>query len=265
MKEEIIEKVKELLVSGTIRGFVAPRLDGEHVAPHVFTNVEELDDLSLGDLNGGEAAGPAGPGGARYSLVKLLSELAARFPNQTFGILVRGCDERAIRQLMTGSRVTPLNKDRVIPVGFPCPAELAEACRCEKPWPDALTVGEPARGMDSAALVLDDPLAELAEWDKVLERCIKCFGCRNICPVCDCRECTMELESMVPQRELPPSRSFLMTRAVHMIDRCVYCGLCEQVCPAEIPLKSLYRLVGRIMAPQTSAFTSDSAASQPPL
>jgi len=240
MKEKIAEHVKELFAREKIKGFVALRQDGEHVGPHLFTDPEGLDELSLGDWKK--------PGDARYSLVKLLSRLAGQFPNDTFAILVRGCDERAVRQLARDNRAHPLNLDHVVPVGFSCPPELAEFCQCSKPWPDALTAGEPTPGVmltDDQSPV--DMVQGLEQWSNISDRCVKCFGCRNICPVCVCQECTIEREVLVPQRELPPSPSFLMTRAVHMVDRCVFCGLCEQACPANIPLKSMYRFVAKLV------------------
>ena len=237
MKDTIIEKVRELLQSGKISGFVAYKEEGEHIGPHVFTRPDELDILSLGDRN--EA------GDTRYSLVSLLNNLAAAYPNDTWGILVRGCGERAINRLMQVSRVASLSPDRVVMIGMACPAELAEKHKCEKPWPDALVAGEPAEGVFAPAGedFWADPVEQLEEWADIFNRCIKCFGCRNNCPVCDCHECTMEVEALVPQRELPIVPNFLLTRAVHMIDRCVYCGLCEESCPADIPLTRLYRLV----------------------
>ncbi len=246
MKEKIAARVEELLTRGEIKGFVGLRQWGEHIAPHVFTEAGELADLSLGDR--------IGPGDTRYSLVDLLSRMAGMFPHDTFGVLVRGCDERAVQRLMTVSRVTPLHPDRVVLVGFSCPPELAEACQCFKPWPDALEAGERTPGATAADDLSGlDPAERLAAFQADFDRCLKCFGCRDVCPVCDCRECTMETEAMVPQRELPPSQSFLMTRAVHMADRCVYCGLCEQACPAHIPLKSIYRVVADLMGCGTAA------------
>jgi len=246
MKETIKDKVKELLSQGKITGFVGLRQRGQDISPYVFTDPEELEELSLGDRDR--------PGDARYPLVGLLGDLTERFPTEIFGLLVRGCDERALRVRMADNRVTPLSPDRVIPVGFSCPPELAQACRCHKPWPDALTAGEPTPGVNLAEEPFSgDLLEEMDKWTDILNRCVKCFGCRDICPVCSCRECTVEQEAMVPQRELPPAPSFLMTRAVHMVGRCVYCGLCEQACPADIPLKSLYRLVA-------AAFGQDAAA-----
>ncbi|MBU2548993.1 MAG: 4Fe-4S binding protein [Proteobacteria bacterium] len=239
MKNKIIEKVKALFKEGRITGFLALRRDGGHVGPHLFTGPEDLEALSLGDADA--------PGDARYSLVQTLANLLEGNPRDVLAILVRGCDERALERLMDDSRRNPLRSDRVVLVGFSCPPELAAFCECRKPWPDALTAGERTPGAPPAPLSEADPLELIDEWFETSNRCIKCFGCRNICPVCNCKECTVEREVLVPQRELPPARSFLVTRAVHMVDRCVYCGLCELACPADIPLKQLYRLVARAM------------------
>ncbi len=239
MKDIIIEKVKELFAEGKIKGFIALREAVGHIGPHVFTGPEDLETLALGDRDE--------PGDARYPLAGLLSCLAMEYPQDTFAILVRGCDERALEQLMVESRVTPLRADRVIPIGFPCPPELADACQCVKPWPDALVAGEPTPGVDPPTDDDVDLFDQLEKWYEIFDRCVKCFGCRNICPVCACKECTIEREILVPQRELPPDHTFLMTRAIHMVGACVYCGLCEEACPADIPLKDLYRFAARIV------------------
>ena len=68
---------------------------------------------------------------------------------------------------------------------------------------------------------------------------------------------------MIPRGEIPPANpNFLMTRAMHMVGRslCIYCGLCEEVCPADIPLKSLYKLVSKIVGQE--AVTPDGMAAQ---
>ncbi len=252
MKNKIAEHVKGLLAKGAIDGFLALREEGDgQVAPYLFSDPAELAHLSLGDCKA--------PGDARYPLIKVLSRLAAARPHDTFGVLVRGCDERALRRLQNDDRVHALNNRKVVAVGFSCPPELAEACQCVKPWPDALNAGEktpgaaPASSADEDVLTAmnqwadtEDAITALNNWFQSADRCIKCFGCRDVCPVCSCYECTIENEAYVPQRQLPASHNFLMTRAMHMVDRCVYCGLCEQACPAGIPLKSLYRLVTKV-------------------
>ena len=246
MKEQIIEKVKSLLDDGRIKGFLGLREKDGHIGPYLFTDSGELADLSLGERDK--------PGEFRYPLPQIAGTLLEKFPQEKLGILVRGCDERALMELKNESRVTPIHAENLVLIGFPCPAELAREHQCAKPWPDALVVGEAAVGVENPAGEKEDEdlFGQLEYWYETFNRCVKCFGCRNVCPVCSCKECTVEEEVFVPQRELPPAPFFLMTRALHMVDRCVYCGLCEEACPADIPLKSLYRFVARTVGQQQS-------------
>jgi len=39
---------------------------------------------------------------------------------------------------------------------------------------------------------------------------------------------------------------FHLVRAVHMAGRCIDCGLCEDACPMDIPLRLLYKIVNQI-------------------
>ncbi|MBW1981369.1 MAG: 4Fe-4S binding protein [Deltaproteobacteria bacterium] len=262
MKDTIKEYVANLFAEGKIKGFLALREHDSHVGPHLFTKAEELDSLSLADYRE--------QGDSRYPLDKILTKLAHKYPTDTFAVLVRGCDERGLQQLFA---VSKLHRDRVIPVGFCCPSELAQKHGCWKPYPDAAVAGEPALpfGGDKAAATTGvDILAELQEWFDTFDRCVKCYGCRNICPVCYCDECTLEEASLIPRGEIPPANpNFLMTRAIHMVGRslCIYCGLCEEVCPADIPLKSLYKLVAKVMGqeaetPEAKAATHALATEQ---
>jgi ferredoxin len=262
MKETIQQHVKDLLTQEKIKGFLALKRDGTDIGPYLFTKVDELEDLSLGDRED--------PGEARYPLDKILTRLAAEYPNETFAVLVRGCDERALELLF---EVNMLDRDHVIPVGFACPAELAEKHQCWRPFPDALVAGEPVQGAvggEDAVGPGMDLFGKLQEWFDTFDTCIKCYGCRNICPVCYCHECTLEEAELIPRGEIPPANpSFLMTRAMHMVGRslCVYCELCEEVCPANIPLKSLYKLVAKFVGKESTtpeALAAQAASSRQP-
>lgn len=244
MKEQIQEYAKKLLVDGKIGGFLGLRQEGDHICPHLFTKPEELDDLSLGDMKKA--------GEARYPLVKILTRLAMEHPTDTLGIMVRGCEERAIARLIAASQ---LSKNRIILAGFPCPEELAEAHGCLKPYPEALVAGSKPEGPVSQKVITATPrnlIRDMQFIQDVSNRCIKCYGCRNICPVCFCKECTLEEETFVPKGSgIPPANpDFLLTRAIHMVGYCVYCGLCEEACPADIPLTTLYKMVANIMNEQ---------------
>jgi len=80
-------------------------------------------------------------------------------------------------------------------------------------------------------------------------QCTKCFGCRDACPICYCKDCYLEAgRGTVPGGEIPPDVMFHMIRAVHVMDSCVNCGQCEDACPVEIPLSRLIFMLNRQLA-----------------
>ena len=93
------------------------------------------------------------------------------------------------------------------------------------------------------------PLQERREfWQEQFLKCIKCYGCRNICPECFCESCALEDPLWVERGELaPPFPMFHLIRAMHMSSRCVACRQCELTCPAHIPLTVLYDLIRQDM------------------
>lgn len=72
-------------------------------------------------------------------------------------------------------------------------------------------------------------------------RCIKCYGCRNSCPICICPTCKLEQDDYVTLGSLPPDPfAFHLIRAMHLSDRCVGCGACQEACPSGLPLLALH-------------------------
>lgn len=90
---------------------------------------------------------------------------------------------------------------------------------------------------------LDDmSLAERYDyWSDQFSNCIKCYGCRDACPICYCESCLLEAErDYLQSGEVPPNIQFHLTRLAHVADSCVGCGQCSDACPMDIPLARLF-------------------------
>ncbi len=52
---------------------------------------------------------------------------------------------------------------------------------------------------------------------------------------------------------------------MHMADRCIDCGLCEAACPADIPLRTLYRKVRETVKDLFDYLPGENVDDLPPL
>ena len=86
-------------------------------------------------------------------------------------------------------------------------------------------------------------------WKSQMERCIKCYACRNACPMCICRDFCIS-DSREPhwttQGSSVKDKLFFQTiHAVHLAGRCTGCGECQRACPVGIPILALRQQLGR--------------------
>lgn len=90
-----------------------------------------------------------------------------------------------------------------------------------------------------------DIIEAFHEYEDEFSRCMKCYGCREACPLCYCDDCSLESEGpeWVPGGYTPASPFFHLTRMVHMVDSCTNCGQCSEVCPCEIDVAGLWSTV----------------------
>lgn len=74
------------------------------------------------------------------------------------------------------------------------------------------------------------------------ERCIRCYACREACPMCYCTECFVDHN---PPRWTESTGSpagthaWHIIRAFHQAGRCTSCGACERACPMDIKMTYL--------------------------
>ncbi len=96
-----------------------------------------------------------------------------------------------------------------------------------------------------------------AFWKEQLDKCIRCYACRSVCPMCYCDECVVDTISFAVaadttaeekaqkikwiERSPDCSENFVyhLVRAIHLAGRCIDCGECERACPLDIPVRLL--------------------------
>ncbi len=82
----------------------------------------------------------------------------------------------------------------------------------------------------------------------MISSCIRCYACRNVCPLCYCPTCFVD-ESQ-PQwvgKSIDPTdtMTFHILRAYHCAGRCTDCGACERACPVGIPVRQFTKKLNK--------------------
>ncbi len=199
------------------------------VEPHIFESPGEVDALVIEP---------------KWLLAKMaMTVLRPSREGYRLAVIVRGCDERALTELVKRNQI---GKERLVTIGIACTKERAMACLCDRPYPHRLDAGEIVEGVDPFAvesvkeLLAGDSRVRMEKWASILKRCIKCYGCRNSCPICVCVPCKLEDEVWVERGAIPAEvMSYHLIRAFHLADTCVACGACQDACPVNIPLLAL--------------------------
>lgn len=141
---------------------------------------------------------------------------------------------------------------------------LADRClECQANFPviKDISFGEEIKKNIQAPFASLDKMESLSEeekwafWKTQFDKCIRCYACRSVCPMCYCEECVVDTIHFAVNADTPAqekaqkikwiekspvtSENFVyhMVRAMHLAGRCIDCGECERVCPVEIPLR----------------------------
>jgi ferredoxin len=210
-------------VLGLIKG------EWDIVQPHIFENPREVDALVIEP---------------KWLLAKIaMTVLRSSREGYRLAVIARGCDERALTELVKRNQI---EKERLVTIGIACTKEQASACICDRPYPQKLDCGDAVAGVDPFTaesvkeLLAGDGPARMEKWASILKRCIKCYGCRNSCPICVCIPCKLEDAVWVETGVIPAEMlAYHLIRAFHLSDTCVACGACQEACPVNIPLLAL--------------------------
>ena len=238
MPETLRKHCRRLLEQGEVKlviGYGQQSLAGE---PHAvfITRPEDVEQLVWNDR-------------CRTNLTAYLKRKEIRALGKP-AIVVKPCDERALVVLQQESQ---LQRSQIVVIGMACPGMSGPACRsCDRRMPRSsdVTIGEapaPAEPVASRYAELEafferSPGERMAYWQAELARCVKCYACRQACPLCYCERCLVDKNRPTvidTSATLKGNFAWQITRAFHLAGRCVGCDQCTRVCPAGIDLRLL--------------------------
>jgi formate dehydrogenase (coenzyme F420) beta subunit len=176
-------------------------------------------------------------------------------------VVAKPCDSRAVNVLLAEQQIA---RERVFVIGVACEGmeeaggKKQDRCvRCADRVPviyDVLIGNPPIVDpppevyADLAEVEALPPKERLAFWLRQFDRCIRCYACRQVCPGCYCTTCMFERDDGLwidAGIELEQKHMFHLGRALHLAGRCVECNECERVCPMDLPLSLLNRMLAR--------------------
>jgi ferredoxin len=232
------------------------------------------------ELRGGKPVGIVAKGCDSRALVVLLQEKALKREDvHIIGVSCEGTgvvDQRKLARHLAGNRPKQVRFDgdgafivttRLGEVRVPAKEILADRClECRVPAPAEHDVlfGEKGKARDystaftgASAMEARSEPERWAFWEGQFERCLRCYACRSVCPMCYCDECVVDSTAFVVaagttaddkanrikwiERSNKSSENSMyhLTRAIHLAGRCIDCGECERACPVNIPLRLL--------------------------
>jgi formate dehydrogenase subunit beta len=263
---EMRELARKLLADGEVKAVIgysdveapgAPEEGQRGVRPNFITEPDQVDKLVFDARCVHNLAAYLSP---RRTHVTKLGKLA---------VVVKGCDARAVSGLIREGQV---EREKLVIIGVRCggvvrsptlgadlnPDTVSERCAgCVDRDPTLAdhVVGtlppEPpaAAGTDQLAALDKMSAAQRWEfWQANLERCVRCYACREVCPMCICIQCVADVNRPQWVDCSPTLRGNLawhLTRALHGAGRCAGCLECERACPEQLPLGLLAKHVAR--------------------
>lgn len=192
-----------------------------------------------------------------YNLAGYLIPLFSEYKKNKVGIVAKGCDVKAIVGLIQEHQI---KRENVFIIAMECYGQrensqkdyFSKCKNCTAHLPavsDELIKGWeyekpvfPHSENGTVALSKKTMEERWAFWSSHFEKCIRCYACREVCPLCYCKECIVDCNMpqwCSPVPSLAGNTTWNIIRAFHLAGRCVECGECERVCPVNIPLMLL--------------------------
>ena len=132
--------------------------------------------------------------------------------------------------------------------------ETCATCRHPNPVVYDVLIGEEVPPKDAPRYTLVERLEAMtvaerdAFWAREMQKCIRCYACRQACPMCYCSECFVDCTrpAWIGKTDDPgDTLLFHAGRAYHLAGRCVECGACDRACPMGVNQFLLLRKINK--------------------
>jgi len=131
----------------------------------------------------------------------------------------------------------------------PLLADPCSVCEGNIPSVSDMLIGEGAElKKNEDHLVEEFQAGEIKErwkyFEEEMAKCIRCYACRQACPLCYCKECFADQTQprwIGASSALSDVMLFHLGRMFHTAGRCVDCGACARACPMGVDLRKFQR------------------------
>ncbi|MCU7492765.1 MAG: Fe-S oxidoreductase [Bacteroidota bacterium] len=171
-------------------------------------------------------------------------------------VFLKPCDIRTVTALIQEHQI---KREDIFIIGMSCQgvrngnglSGKCRACRMHNPQYSDAVIGE---AIEEKEPEVTDPFARVKEienmstqerwqfWTKEFDKCIRCYACRQACPLCYCEQCIVDKTQprWIESSAHPVGNmAWHLIRAFHLAGRCIGCGECDRVCHQNIPLSLL--------------------------
>jgi formate dehydrogenase (coenzyme F420) beta subunit len=238
-QSEIQKTAKELLESGEVSmviGYGASSVRGEPM-PIFISDAADAEKLIFN----------------RYCHNNLSIYLSRMKDRGKLAVVAKPCDVRSIIGLI---REKQIERGNLHIISFSCPGIISPKDQNLSPVCGQCTIKIPPLydtliGDGKEITIKEDFNDSIPEFESKspgerweilkaeMDKCIRCYACRNACPMCYCEECFVErsLPRWIGEgSELSDTIIFHIVRVLHSAGRCGECGACVNACPMGVNL-----------------------------